>query len=557
MENLSSETIERLNRFRQSDKFSSLKPETQARLNSFVGVSDENPLDDVIKETPSRFGRELMNPNPDVVSNVMAGGFAPTRAAVSAIQPIYDESKRQIVEALPGKTENWMLKGAEATGVDLLTGLAVPGGFEAAAKIPLKGLTLGERFMGLPLSKLFASKKGQLNKALDLSIKSRDEATRLFPQAQGSLEDVRNTGEATSKYVSKSKNYEDVANQLELAKGINAGEKQKLLDSGKIAYTTGQHDEMLSLINEAKTSPTANTMAGRRRLKALQEARDADLEFLNKQSPEDLNDPNFYQKLKEFHQGEAKKAGVYRENPNQSLKAEISDALARGYKKRAAAANELIDPINMEEKGLISAHEQARQLAKGEAMNMKPELGKEAVSSISGGPVITGARFVRKTMLDRLFGSPAKGITKKVSKLTKQSEKAQETADLIGGIESKRNPVNATLEWPKGLPAPPQRLLPGPEDFRTRDVKAGKLLQGSKTGKPISMEPSQIDLPETLESDLKILAEKWGVPERNVREIIKASDIKPNPRPSAEPIIMNKQRRKNVFDIMNRRKENF
>ena len=52
MANLSPETIERLNRFKQSQKFAQLNPQTQERLNKFVGASTPQPniMGDAIKQ---------------------------------------------------------------------------------------------------------------------------------------------------------------------------------------------------------------------------------------------------------------------------------------------------------------------------------------------------------------------------------------------------------------------------------------------------------------------------------------------------------------------------
>lgn len=460
---------------------------------------------------------------------------------------------REAINASPAKdvASNMQVgigAGAVGMGADLLTDPAQAGTMaltegigKLLAPLKIKGLTIGERASKLPIQDFLSTSEGKSSQASDLAIKARNEATRLFPQSQGSLEDVRNTGEAVSKYIRPAKNYEEVANQLELAKGVNAGERQQLLDSGKIANTTGQHDQIVNLMNDVESSPQANTPEGKRKLKLLQDIHTADVEYLNSQSPKTLNDPNFYQQQKEYYQNEANKAGAYRENPSEAIKAEANKAMARGYEQRAQAIDESIRPINQEEKGLIQGHTQAREMAKGEALDMKPHVGKEAVGSISGSPVQTGARFIRKTFLDRLFGSPAKGISRKVSSLMEKAGKSKDIADLIDRIIGQRDMT--TLEPQLQLPAPPQtqigvnkrsymsNLLPpgqgsGPtinaEGYQAHQpISMGENASYTQTGNLPSVQHqglqpkpySVLTPPEYLQEDLGALAKKFGAEE--------------------------------------------
>lgn len=488
------------------------------------------------------------------------------------------------------------------------------GAMKGLGKIPYKGITLGERASELPISKMLASEEGQASKATDLALKARDKAVKLFPNQDGSLEQIRNSGEQTSKYLSKSNNYEDVANQIEMAKGINAGERQKLYDSGSLSESRPQHDPILKLIKEYEKSPLANTKEGQSHINQLKEIHASDVEFLNSQSPETLNDPNFYQKQKEVYQGKAHKAGSYKENPTESLKSDAYRAMSEGYQGKTHAVNEAVAPLDTEQKGLIQSHNQAREMAKQEALGMKPSLAKEVVGSISGSPVQTGARFVRKTLIDKAFGSPAKGLSQDISGLMAKSEKAQNLSDIIAQMKNKPSFMEGELEYPKELPAPTPRQLESPTDMANRnrpnDIKSGKLLQGSRQGETIKAEgrgpaielnhsganvpairqpglqprkpsvielshdganfpaipdeglrprqPQSIELPEHLDSDMERLATKWGVPERNIREIINASDIEPVVKSSTtEGLIQSKSRRKFIDQIMARRNRNF
>ncbi len=437
--------------------------------------------------------------------------------------------------------------------------LATEGILKGASEIPFKGKTLGWRASELPVESMLSSSEGKSAKATDFALKARDKAVKLYPNQQGSLEDIRNTAEQTSKYISPSKNYEDVANQLEMAKGINAGERQKLYDSGSLSESRTQHDPIMKLIGEYESSPLANTREGQNNIKMLKEIQTSDVEHLNSQSPEKLNDPNFYQQQKEIYQSKANKAGAYKENPTESLKADAYRAMSEGYQGKTRAVSEGIQPLDTEQKGLIQSHNMAREMAKNEALGLKPSLAKEAAGSISGSPIQTGARFVRKGLLDRLFGSDAKGLTKDISGLMAKSDRAQALADAISAM---KQPESVSVEYPKQLeaPKPSQPIQIG---MNKRSI-ASRMLPDAVGGKPvINAESNQIDMPEYTQSDLERLARKYGVPERNIRSITKESDI-----PSIDisnrnkPILQNKgnltpKKMQEILTILKRRNTNF
>jgi len=457
-----------------------------------------------------------------------------------------------IVPREVGFVKNTVLDPAQ-----MAIGMATEGALRGVAKVPYKGVALGERASTLPWNKTLASVEGQGAKATDTAIKARNKAVKLYPNQDGNLEDMRNTAEQGAKYIQPAKNYEELANQMELAQKVSRAELKNVYDSGTLSNSRTQHDPLLKYISDLEKSSLGKTQSGKNTIKKLKDLHTSDVETLSSKSPEELNDPNFYQSQKEMFQKEANRLGAY-DDPESGAMAEGLKKMSQGYQDKVYAVDEVVKPILNEQGGLIKSTDMAREMAKAEALDLKPSIGKEAVDSISGSPTQTAARFVRKTFVDRMFGSPAKGLTKNISKLMKKSEKAQALSDLISQMKNK--PSEGRLEYPKELPAPPQKALPGPEDFRTRDIKAGRLLQGSKQGKTIKAEGRgpAIEMPEYLESTLSELAKKWGVPERNVREIINQADIKPVVKSSStEGLIMSKSNRKEIESIMARRKRNF
>lgn len=456
----------------------------------------------------------------------------------SSVETFQHKNNRLFQEALP--TDTNMMTRFQAGNLPSVIGLAqdfatdpkqwaialgTEGLLKGLSPVKYKGISLGDRASNIPLNEgiqpkpgnFFASQEGATNAA----IKARNSAVKLFPNQEGTLEQIRNTGDQTAKYVSKSKNYEDIANQMEMAKGINAGERQKLYDSGVLSEARSQHDPILKLIDEYENSPLASTKEGQLQIRKLKEIQTADADFLNNVPKEKLNDPNFYQEQKAIYQQKAKAAGSYKTDPSESLKADAYRAMAEGYQNKTYAVNDAVKPLNLEEGGLMKSHEMAREMAKQEAMGMKPSLAKEAAGSISGSPVQTGARFVRKGLLDRVFGSPAKGLTKSISKNMANSERQQSIVDLVAKMKEPET-VPVDFNTPKQLTGPGPRMLESSGAIASRnrlsDIRGGRLLENQSGGKTIYGEGASqpIELPEYLDSRLSELDNQFGIG-KNVR----------------------------------------
>ena len=481
-----------------------------------------NPLVDTLKSAPGRFAKELTNTNPNVISNVLSGGSAPLRAGMAALQPIYDESKRQVVEMLPGKTDNWMLKGAEGTAVDILSGGVSIKGQKSASQIPVKDLTLGERLGSLPITKILASEKGQAGKASKQSAKAIEGTEQLLkssdPKFAKSIRrgEVYNPAEQASKYIQKAKNYTEVTDQLRMAEGFPMEERSGIYKGGVLPNDGSEHSRILKLLNDKRSSPQ-----GARDAKAIADIHTKDIEFINQQSKEALKSPEFYQKMKAYYQNLADQASAYSADPSQSAKAEAYKALSQGYQDKTYALDEAVKALNLENAGLGEAAERTSQLAQVERGGVPKGISQEVVESIR--PTKLGFVANLAKMLGKKFISPeVKGLTKGIAKSRGKADDAEKIADIIRTIKEGRNPLEADFfventPYQVGqLPAPPQRMLPGPEDFRTRDIKEGRLLQNLVSGKkPIKLggRSEAIEIPQVLESDKQRLIQEYGVPE--------------------------------------------
>lgn len=449
--------------------------------------------------------------------------------------------------------------------------VATEGASKALSPLEVKGLTLGERANNLPISKFLASSEGQTAKAADLSAKAISKTESLLQPGAGFSKRIKSGGtsnmvEQASKYISPAKNYTDVVDQMELAKGFPAEERQNVYDSTASNSERSQLDNLQNLIDEHSNSPQADTPQGRKNIKVLKDIHTSEVNDLNNEDPSKLNDPNYLQKKKAYYQSLANDAGSYRTNPSDSVKAEAYKALAQGYQDKTYALNEAVKPLNAEYSGLDEASTRSADLAAAERGSPPRNLPQEVIDKVhpSTEGLVKGAlHFGRKLVTGDYFDT-VPSLTRGINEASNSAEKADSLANFIDSIKSNRRfsgPDVGVLEYPKQLPAPEPKGLPGPEDFRGRDIKSGKLLQNqANSKKTINMTgPSPtINMPETLDSDIQKLAEKWGVPERNVRSSIKANDIEPVDRGKPqEGIIMGPQRRKQVFDILKRRKNNF
>lgn len=492
-------------------------------------------------EAPGRFFKELTNPNPDMMNNVMSGGFAPARAASSALQPIYDASKAEALKMLPGNEQNWMLKGAEGTAMDLGTGALAGGIAEYGPRLPIRGLSLSERMTHLPFGKLFATEEGQLagkakqvgkNINLTESLLRPEDKEFQWSIARGT---VYNPTEQAGKYISPSKNMTEVTNQLRLAEGLPMEERSGIYKSTK-ASPTHSHlnnlDELMMREADAKANPQANSATSNTRMRQFNDIRTSEVDNLNSIPEDELKKPEFWQNRKAYYQSEADKAGAYTGNEKMSARAEAYKALAQGTQDKTYALHESVKALNLKNQGLSQAKERASQLASVERGGRPKSVSAEIIEDIRPSKSGVGAAVVR-TVGRKLLGSPVERLTKGISKSANKASEYQKFAEIIAKMKA---PDEGALQYAKGqpqlnAPAPkPPIGLPSPDDFRTRDIKAGRLLPDATGSGPVikAEGSSTINMPENLESDFSRMRERFGPPEEypTPRISIDSTDIK-------------------------------
>lgn len=342
--------------------------------------------------------------------------------------------------------------------VQLGAAYATEGASKALAPIKYKGLTLGERASKLPVTKILASQEGQTKEAVNQSAKAIEATEQLLSPSGGFSKDIKyggtaNMTEQSSKYIQPAKNYTEVTDQLELAKGFPMQERQAIYDSSTASSRPG--DNLLKLIGEE-----ARSAQGSKNAEIMRGIHTKEIDFINSQPKEALTDPSFLQSRKEYYQGLADEAGAYKLNPSQSTKARAYKELAREYQNKTYELDEAVRPLNMENAGLEEASTRASELAQVERGQASPSIPEEMVSAIRGSNQNFAAALIRKISGDRLFNKVNR-LTKKIKSASNKSEKAQSVADLIEQVIGDRS-NGVSLEYQKLLSAPEQGALPSP-----------------------------------------------------------------------------------------------
>ncbi len=314
-------------------------------------------------------------------------------------------------------------------------------------------------------------------------------------------------------------------------------------------YLSPLFNEIENLKSQPQT-PRVKTI-----LEGMQEVYDAEVENLNKNG--DL-DSLSAEARKEWHGRQQRiEKGFPGETSPGSIQAH--DLLRDSLRSQLEESHPEIKSLNEPYGGLLEAGDLLGKSAS--KMQNTPEPGKIQ-------------KLLMKVLPAQLFyenpGLKAYTIAKELATLGSSESLNRQTGKIKNLRESANRlfeqlpqgqPDEGRLEPPLGLPAPPQKQLPGPEAFRTRDIKEGRLLQGSPEKPTINIEGPgpTINMPEYLDSDLKALAKKYGVSERNIRSIINEADIPKGVGKASEQegLIQPKKVRNLVDTILKRRKQNF
>lgn len=563
-------------------------------------------------------GKSYTIESPEKVSESPKKPFNPLGDAMDimkqgALRTIANPSDMRNITSGIGQTFGYNVKGAALDKMlpknpktaSLINELTDPTnlmmGMTASESIPFKGISLAERAQKLPFTKMLASEEGQsakISKEMPKAITATEQLLKPSDKefARSIEKGVQyNPSEQAAKYISPAKNYTELTDQMRLAEGMPMEARSKVYSSTKANPSDSHLNSLDDLIGKERSvtdNPQVGSPASNAKLRNYEAVRDAEKRTFDSISPEELKDPNFWQKRKAYYQQQADNAGAYTGNEKMSARAEAYRALAQEAQNKTYALDDAVLGLNLENAGIGTAKKRFSELAQVERGQPPPSVSKEVTQSIRPSGAGTMAALFRKLTGEGYTDVPK--LTKTISKSMSKVEKAQALIDLISEMK-KPEKVAFSMDEPLQLSAPTPKGLPSPDDFRSRDIKAGKFLSGGQgSGKPIRMgdrgrygsgqinlgdtpdyprtgnlpatgqeplqprKPSQIELPEYTQSDIEALSKKWGVPERNIREIINASDIEPVVKSSStEGLVMSKKRRAEINQIMARRKANF
>lgn len=462
MAELSQQTLQRLNRFRQSEKFSQLNPQTQNRLNNFLSKSETSIQKELPVKSPIESGFEMASEAVKSIPGIgmrelLPGTESPiVKRGVEASQGI----ARRVASPLPTEPSLETPMGSinPRTAGEFLVGGAIDprslagafGGSGLAGVLSKLGIKSSIPFLrGRALSK--ASKAERLTEQL------------LKPEQKEFAKQIRH-GDTTlavkeaSKVIKKTKDYTGVTRQLEESKKIPMQERQSIYER---SATEPEFSQLNPILEESKISFKSGQAD--REGTVLNKMWENELNWLKSQKPEDLANPDFIQARKEYHQAQAapfyeavqKGADPTRINPR--LKG--FDKLAEGYQSKLSALAEEVEPLNLQFKGRKEASERASTLAAIERGAEPHGISQELVNAIRPTP----ENFIA-TMLRQLLRQTVKGRTKGIEKASRSSRRSGSLADLLEGLITE-TPDAGVLENPAQLALPePQRKLTAPSD---------------------------------------------------------------------------------------------
>ena len=398
---LSPQTTERLNRFKNSDKFNRLSPETQDRLNRFIDVSAESQPSQQ-SELQQSLGQKLRG-GLENTGEILSGGF-----------------KRQFNA---GPTSLNTITGGPATefahGVktEAMTRLGTPEIVaEAASSATDPQMVLGSFITKMGMAN--ARHPGVLDrmKAMKTSAKGRATVSRLLPAAKISedLESGRPSGVQVEGFniIKKTKNPQDIVNKFR-------NERNKVID------TVDKYvEENNKPVSPEKIRNRAEEILGKQfsnssddEIGALRASIDEEVNHM----PLDTKSANsrkrfLYEKTEKLQQAQRK--GLSNVNrPEQSL---VEDAFAQAYKEAVEEAHPDIAPTNQRFSGLNEGVKASSRLVEGELEQVPT--GERAASQAIGRNNLSSmiAALVRELPF---IGSSPRRLTSIIDKLNKKHGK--------------------------------------------------------------------------------------------------------------------------------------
>lgn len=325
-----------------------------------------------------------------------------------------------------------------------------------------------------------------------------------------------------SKVIKKVKDYRQLRDIFEQAKKkpMQARENIYALTRGK--RDVSQLDEAMGYLKEQ----AKNKRVDPRDIGKIEKIIKRELEALSSETPDNLMDPNYLQKQKEFYQTKTKPLYKKRDagtlTGNEPAQLEAYDALARGYKKKLESLDPRLKSLNREFQGL----DEAQRLASEQAANMLTAENPSNLEKVINSSAYVN-RFAAINQLKNIMSEVGKSgrklpaRTSKIERLMKTAERDRAIARMLKGEKP-----------PKPYEMPPQ----SPEDFagavRPRGPRPGSgLVGGPKPMAQISgpVEPRQLPAPENLygETFRTMTPDELAAP--RLKELIEALPEGPQP----------------------------
>ena len=316
----------------------------------FEVETEESPGLESANQAPGNFARELTNPNPSFASNVMSGGSPFLRAGMSAIQPVYDEAKSKSVKMLPGDESNWGLKGAEGTGIDILSGLGVD------AMTALAG-------------------RGIASRAPALRAKAEQLVPRLLPPEKGVIANQAEFGSPENyqknlaPFIKKSKTYKDLAGSLRSSEEKLVGERQAIYDANpQVADQPTMVQPALDTLGKAQD---LGVVPGSK-IESMKKLITEQVDFLNNLPKDKRLSTEFVQQRKQAFQKMAEDIYGAATAPDEKIAQQMYRDFGRSNQSALEGLSPKVKPINEKMSAVIQGKKSAAGLHEKVATSIPP-----------------------------------------------------------------------------------------------------------------------------------------------------------------------------------------
>lgn len=363
----------------------------------------------------------------------------------------------------------------------------------------------------------------------------------------------------TVPFVKKSKKLRDLLDTLR-SERYRAGEEKSALikNIGDKTNERPVFSRAIDFINKKR----AEGILPDEKFTPLEEALRKEIDIVNSYPKEQLT-PEFFDKRKMAFQDYAEKLYGKDPSPDSQLVKQLWKDIASDYRGIVEGFDPRVSKANRRVSGLIQSTDLLDKRAKQEIdsstqydKSTPKKVFETIISRVPGvDQILYGRRRFESLMNEPKMDIPF--MTGKIEKNYKSSKRSNDIASFIRGV------VN---DFGGGIKKQPQKLLPAPEPKQIsadRMSLVGRRLQDMSSKPTINIPESgrsPIEIPQVLESEKEALMQKYGIPERNIRESISASNIPPvitSSKLNTGDRGLNKSQRSFIREAIERRKKNF